>query len=230
MKKIFLSALFIGTAAVAANAQANSVLVYGDLGIHTKKDASDNKTFGFNINPGVGYQFNKNWTVGVAGGFATDRSKPDGATEWTFTNTYNAGAFLRHTMPVGRIFALYSQLEAGYMGETVGITGSGGGSAHANGFYAKLTPAIGVNIIDGFALNFGFGGIEFNTLKFSGASSSTTSFDLTWGTQFNIGVSKNIMCGRHHHRHHGQMMNHGSRLDKEDMDDKDEKEEKESDN
>jgi len=215
MKKFILSALFIGGAAAAANAQANSVLVYGDLGIHTKKDASDNKTLGFNINPGIGYQFNKHWTLGVAGGFATNRTKPDGADDWTYTNRYNAGVFVRHTMPVGRIFALFTQVEAGYMGQTAGVTD--GASVNANGFYARLTPAVGVHVIDGFALNFGFGGIEFNTLKVSGASSATTSFDLTWGTQFNIGVSKNIMCGRHHKRHHGHMMNHGSKLDKQEI-------------
>jgi hypothetical protein len=99
---------------------------------------------------------------------------------------------------------------------TFGVTDANA-STNANGFYAKLTPAVGVNIIDGFALNFGFGGIEFETMKVSGAASSNTSFDLTWGTQFNIGGSKNILCGRHKHHHRGQMMNHLSRLDKKEI-------------
>lgn len=215
MKKIFLSALMIGGAAVAANAQANSVLVFGDLGIHSTKDASDNKTRSFNINPGIGYQFNKNWTLGLAGGFNTARTRPVNAKEWSFSNTYRAGVFVRHTMPVSKIFALFTQLESGYQGRSIGNTGSNT-TTNANGFYAKLTPAVGVNIIDGFALNFGFGGIEYNTLKFSGATKSNSSFDLTWGTQFNIGVSKNISCGhmRKHHRGHGPQINHGSRMDR----------------
>lgn len=228
MKKIFLSTLLIGGAAVAAHAQANSVLVYGDLGIHSSKDAADNKTRGFNINPGIGYQFNRNWTLGLAGGFGTERSRAAGATEWDFANTYNAGVFVRHTMPVGRFFALFTQLEAGYQGMSLGNTGSNS-TANANGFYARLTPAVAVYIIDGFALNFGFGGIQFETMKASGASKSNTNFDLTWGTQFNIGVSKNILCGRHHKGHHrGMMMNHGSKLDKHEIEE-DAKEYKEED-
>ncbi len=162
MKRIFLSALLIGGAATAANAQPNSILIFGDLGVHTTKDNSDNKTRSFNINPGIGYQFNKNWTLGIAGGFETSRYRAVNAKEWNFNNTYNAGVFVRHTMPLGKIFALFSQLEAGYKGQSIGNTGSNT-TTNANGFYAKLTPAVGVNIIDGFALNFGFGGIEYNT-------------------------------------------------------------------
>lgn len=215
MKKLILSALMIGGAAMAAHAQPNSVLVFGDLGIHSTKDANDNKTRSFNINPGIGYQFNRNWTLGLAGGFGTARSRQVNQKEWNFTNTYNAGVFVRHTLPVGKIFAFFSQLEAGYKGMSIGNTGVNT-TTNANGFYAKLTPAVAVYVFDGFALNFGFGGIEYNTMKFSGASKASSAFDLTWGSQFNIGVSKNFSCGhmRKHHRGHGPQINHGSRMDK----------------
>lgn len=228
MKKILLSALMIGAAAMSANAQAGSVLVYGDLGIHSTKDANDNKTRDFSINPGIGYQFNDNWTLGLYGSFGTHRVRLNNQTEWNFNNTYSAGVFARYTMPISKIFVLFNQLGAGYVGGSNGNTGINS-TTNFNGFEATLTPAIGVVIHDGFALNFGFGGIDFKTVKMSGATKSTTSFDLTWGTQFNIGVSKNIMCGRMHKRHRGHhmMMNHGSRVEKDDMDDKEEKEEKE---
>lgn len=220
MKKIFLSALLIGGAAVAANAQANSVLVYGELGIGTTKSATDDKTFNFRFNPGIGYQFNDNWTVGLAGGFNTMRVRANKAKDWSFVNGYNAGVFVRHTMPVGKIFALFSHLEAGYMGTATGTTASNS-TYNSNGFYARLTPAIAVYVVDGLALNFGFGGVEFNSLKFEGATQANTSFDLTWGSQFNIGVSKNIFCGKmKHHRHKGgHKMNHGSRVEREEGDD-----------
>lgn len=218
MKNFILSALLISGVATAAHAQPNSVLVYGDLGVHTTKDAADNKTRSFNINPGIGYQFNKNWTLGIAGGFGTSRYRPVTAKEWDFNNTYNAGVFVRHTMPVGKIFALFTQLEAGYKGMSMGNTGSNT-TTNANGFYAQLTPAVAVYVFDGFALNFGFGGIEYNTMKLSGATKANSSFDLTWGTQFNIGVSKNISCGhmRRHHGGHGPQINHGSRMDKKEL-------------
>ena len=232
MKKIILSALLIGGAAVAANAQANSVLVYGQLGISTTKSANDDKNFNFNFHPGIGYQFNDNWTVGLTGSFGTSRLKQKGMSDWTYSNSYSAGAFLRYTMPVGKIFAFYNQLEAGYMGSSSGNTGGGPGSSNpgTNGFQVGLTPAVQIFIHDGFALNFGFGGINFYTDKVSGASGSTTHFDLTWGSQFDIAVSKNIFCGKHRHHKGHMMMNHGSKLDKNDMDDdKEEKEEKSED-
>ncbi len=223
MKKLILSLFVMGSAAAAANAQANSVLVYGNIGYHSTKDADDTKTRSFNINPGVGYQFDRNWTVGLTGSFGTDRTKlnvPN--SEWHFNNTYSAGVFLRHTMPLGKIFFMYNQLEASYIGSTVVITNTSNSSLTANGFRASLTPAVGINVWDGFALNFSFGGIDYTTLKTSGAPSSQ-AFNFTWGTQVNVGVSRNIFCGahKHHGHHHGMKMNHGSNVDQNDMKDED---------
>jgi len=227
MKKIILSALLIGGAAVAAQAQANSVLVFGDLGINTAKDANDNKSFGFNIHPGVGYQFDDHWTLGVTGSFGTNRSKPKGAKEWGFSNTYTAGVFGRYTMPISKIFAFYSQAEALYQGQSDGSTASGSKSIKSNGFKANVVPAIAIMVHKGFALNFSFGGAEFETMKVSGVKGTSTHFGLTFGNQMNIGVPKNFACGRRHKGHH-MKMNHGSRMEKEEME-QDSKEDKSED-
>lgn len=222
MKKLILSAMLLGGAAMAANAQANSVLVFGQIGYSSNKDANDNKVRTFNINPGVGYQFDNHWTLGVTGSFSTNRAKQNIANaEWNYSNSYGAGAFLRYTMPVGRIFAFYSQLEAGYLGRTYGTTNTQG-SISANGFRASYTPAVAIMIHDGFALNLGFGGISYETMKTSGVSGTNTAFNFTWGSQFDIGVSKNIFCHKGKHKHHGVKMNHGSNVDKEDMKDESE--------
>ena len=221
MKKLILSALIMGSAAAAANAQANSVLVYGNIGYHSNKDASDNKTRSFNINPGVGYQFDQHWTVGVSGSFETNRQRLAGVKDWTYTNTYGAGVFLRNTCYLGKIFFIYNQLDAGYVGSTTGVANSSG-SLTANGFRASFTPAIGVNVWQGFALNFSFGGVDYTTMKTTGISGSDNTFNFTWGTQVNVGVSRNIFCGKYkHHGHHGQKMNHGSNVDQNDMKDED---------
>jgi hypothetical protein len=222
MKKLFLSALIMGTAAVAANAQANSILMYGQIGYHSSKDETGtNKNRAFNINPGIGYQFDNNWTVGVTGSFQTSRNLDNSLpnANWHYTNTYSAGVFLRHTMPIGKVFALYSQLEAGYIGSTQGVSDVPNSSLTSNGFRASFMPAIGVNIVDGFAMNFGFGGIDYTTMKTSGAPGSSSAFNFTWGSQFNIGVSRNLFCGKH--KHHGMKMNHGNDVDKQDMKDDD---------
>ena len=223
MKKLILSVLIMGSAAVAANAQAGSVLVYGNVGYHSSKDEVGNKTRSYNITPGIGYQFDKNWTVGVFGSFGSDRAKTNVTNaEWQFSNNYGAGVFLRHTMPLGKIFSIYSQLEAGYVGSTTGITNTSNSSLTANGFRASFMPYIGVNVWNGFAMNFSFGGVDYTTMKTSGAPNSAQAFNFTWGTQVSVGVSRNIFCGKgHHHGHHGMKMNHGSNVDQQDMKDDD---------
>lgn len=227
MKKLILSALLIGTAATAVNAQsiANSVLVYGDLSYTTTKDAADNKTRVFDFHPGIGYQFNDYVGAGIMGNIGTNRVRLNNQKEWNYTNTYGIGVFVRSTMRLNRIFAMYNQLEAQYIGGATGNTGTNTTSNY-NGFRASLTPAIAVYVHDGLALNFGFGGINYETTKAAGAVKGDHQFNVTWGSQVNIGVSKNLMCGRMHRKHHrgGMMMNHGSRIEKEDMKDKDESE------
>ncbi|RYZ40379.1 MAG: hypothetical protein EOP49_29580, partial [Sphingobacteriales bacterium] len=161
MKKLILSALLIGTAATAVNAQsiANSVLVYGDLSYTSVKDGGDNKTRNFDFNPGLGYQFNDYFGAGLWGNVGTTRQRLATQTEWNYLNTYGIGVFLRSTVRLNKIFAMYNQLEAGYIGGAVGNTGTNT-TSNFNGFRASLTPAIAVYVHDGLALNFGFGGIN----------------------------------------------------------------------
>ncbi len=226
MKKVLLSILFTGFVTAGSYAQPKSVLVYGDLGVSSHKTENDDKTFGFRINPGIGYQFDKYWTVGLTGSFNTDRSRSSRSREWDYYNSYSAGLFVRNTFPVSRIFFVFSQLEGGYIGGAKGNTGTNT-TENTNGFYARLTPAVGIFVGHGFALNFGFGGISYQTSKLSGAAKANSSFDLTWGTQFNIGVSKNLRCGHHKYGprkyRQGRMhMNKGSKVMREDFDNDDE--------
>jgi hypothetical protein len=218
MKKLLLSALLLGSAATMSYAQPNSVLVYGELGIGSSKNNTDDKSFMFNFNPGVGYQFNRNWTLGLAGGFETYRDRASTATDWNFQNFYRAGVFVRHTMPINKIFFYFTHLESGYLGSAQGITSSNT-TTNGNGFYARLTPSVGVMVSHGFALNFGFGGVGYTTYKLVGDTKSHSSFDLTWGTQFNLMVTKNIFCGRKYAKHRrGPVMNHGSKVERDDDD------------
>lgn len=221
MKKIILCAALMGSAAIASHAQANSVLVYGQVGYSSNKNQDDNKTRAFNISPGVGYQLDNHWTLGLSGSFNTNRTKSNAANaDWNYSNSYGAGAFVRYTMPVSKIFALYNQFDAGYLGTT---TNNGGGSNYkTNGFRASITPAVGINIINGFGLNLGFGGISYQSTKISGVPGTAGAFNFTFGSQFDIGISKNIFCGKGKRRHHAEKTNHGSNVDKEDMKDESE--------
>lgn len=207
MKKLILSALLIGTATFAANAQANSILLYGNAGYHSTKDYNGDKTRSYNFSPGIGYQFDNHWTAGVYGSFGSDRTLTTSILpsneNWQFNNSYGAGAFLRYTVGLGKIFAVFNQLNLGYAGATYGTTG-GSASTSVNGFQGSFTPNIGINVHKGFALNFNFGGLDYTHLGGHGLSSQT--FNVTFGTQVNVGISKNIFCGN---RHHGVKKNHG---------------------
>ncbi len=201
MKKLILALLATG-AIVSANAQSGSILLYGNAGVTSITDASKNNNFNWNVNPGIGYQFNNNWTVGLNFGFGETSRKDSGSTIRTTVNNYNVGPFVRysHSIAGSNIFSFYAQLDLGYMG-TYTTSGSLPSYNKATGFGAGLTPAISANVCHGFALNFGFGGIGFNSMKADGASNSTSTFNFTLGQQVNIGVSKNF-GGHKMHGHH----------------------------
>lgn len=183
MKKLVLSAVLLAGFAVASQAQKGSVLLYGNAGISSTKEADDDKRTSFNVNPGIGYQFTDNWTAGVNLGYGQSKYNPSGLGATSTTKNYNAGVFARYTKPLGTIFSLFGQANAGY-------EGSDFGSGKTNGFGAEVFPAVALNVHNGFALNFSFGGISYGSTKVKGASESTNSFDLNFGQQANFGISK----------------------------------------
>jgi hypothetical protein len=80
MKKFLFLALTISVIG-SANAQTNSILVYGDGGYSSSGQ--------YSVSTGIGYQFNKNWTAG--GTFGVARLSPGGAPS-LFT-THSVGGF-----------------------------------------------------------------------------------------------------------------------------------------
>ena len=55
MKKLILALIAAGSMATA-NAQSNSILLYGDLGLQTVRMQNLDKTTNWNASPGIGYQ------------------------------------------------------------------------------------------------------------------------------------------------------------------------------
>ncbi|MBO9619815.1 MAG: outer membrane beta-barrel protein [Niabella sp.] len=202
MKKIVLS-LFSLAVIAGANAQSGTVLVGGNVGVHTKNyvgtgnTTADGKTTQFEIAPTVGYQFNDNWTLGVTGGVGLSKTEPKGSNTVSKTSDFNVGPFVRYTAPVSDIFAIYGQLQGGYQGYTDKTETTVGGAtttvkSTGNGGYARLFPAVFINVKNNFGLNVDFGGVEFNSLKAKGANKAANTFDFTFGRTFNIGISKNF--------------------------------------
>lgn len=200
MKKLILSLLACGSIA-AANAQAGSTLLYGNVGISNTSNADNSKAMSWNVSPGVGYQFDNHWTAGIYVDYRNVRTN-DGTTgaKWMGTNNYELGLFARYTHNLNRIFSLYGQLNAGFTHGNETLDGSTVTNTRSNGFAIGFTPVIAANIHNGLALNFGIGGIGYTTSTMEHSSNSTNTFNFTFGHMMNIGISKNF--GGHNHRIH----------------------------
>ncbi|MCD6065131.1 MAG: hypothetical protein K0R82_3042 [Flavipsychrobacter sp.] len=216
MKKLLLALLSVASI-TAANAQKNSILVFGTAAVeHRDQDAGANRDIelrSYHFMPGVGYQFHENMTAGLEGGFryaaqefefdvipGQRRSLLDDQFEW------NLGAFYRYTHYFNQTFAVWGQFGLGYLngdattdildtvGSTINIATLGD---DYDGFRAYLTPAFAINVHNGWGLNFGFGGLEYRNISFDNGDtfgSSESSINFTLGQQINIGISKNINC------------------------------------
>lgn len=189
MKKIILASLFFTVLAVSVNAQKGSVLVYGNVGISSSKsEPTGSKTMNFSLMPGIGYQFNDNWTVGVAGGVMSSKTE-FGTTENKQTNIA-VGPFIRYTKTLSPTFFFFSQLDAQYASRTFKSTP--GTETKYTGFDLGVTPAIGAKVYKGLALNFSIGSVRYSSEKLKGSSNKTSGFNFAFGNQANFGVSVNL--------------------------------------
>lgn len=191
MKKTFLSLLLLAGISTASIAQEGSVLVYGNAGFSSNKSASDSKSSSYTLNPGVGYQFSENWTAGLAFGVNGSRSEIGTSGNFNKTTGFEVGPFVRYTHKISDLFSLFGQANANYTtSEFKPFTGTG---STVNGFNLGIIPAVQLNVKNGFALNFGFGGIEFESQKFDApGAEASNSFNFTFGQQVNFGISKNF--------------------------------------
>ena len=174
MKKLLLVvALFVAT---ISNAQKGSLLLGGNVGFDSEK-IGESKSTNFEFNPKVGYQFTDKWTLGVEGSIASVH--PAGFDKY---ENYKIGAFTRYSVPLSETFAVYGDLGAGY--QSASING-------AKGMYAKLTPALFINMKNGFGLNFSIGGINYDNIDGKNdPRQERLGFD--FGKTLNIGISKNF--------------------------------------
>lgn len=184
MKKLLLAAFVMAGIGFSAKAQQGSVLLYGNLGLQTTK-TGDAKSTTFNFNPGVGYQLDKHWTVGVELGVGAEKYA---------TPSYQAGAFGRYTWPLNNTFAIYSQLGLGYLhGGEADLNSFTTPAVTANAFYARITgPTVFINVKNNFGVNLGFGSIDFVSGKPKGADKATNSFGINFGNAISVGISKNF--------------------------------------
>ena len=160
------------------------------------------KTTEWHASPGVGYQFNHNWTLGIKIMWVQSATKDSSGVKNT-DNMYSVGPFARysHYIRKSETFYYYTQLDFDYQGGYHTNQGNPATNKH-NGIYAGLYPALGINVGRGLGLNFSIGGLSYSTDKVSNATYSTNTFSFTFGNQVNVGISKNFNCGHKMHNHH----------------------------
>jgi hypothetical protein len=183
MKKMMVSAALLLATCTGAFAQKGSILLYGNI------EGSRNSTNGtlnnssFNFNPGIGYQFDDNFTAGLNLNYET--MDPNSTT----TNSmFTAGPFVRYSKMVTPLFSAFGQLDANFGTGTnkVGTTSADYGVTNIG-----FTPAISMHIKKGLCLNFNVGGINLNSTKPQGGVSSS-DFGYNFGRSIVIGLSKNF--------------------------------------
>ncbi|MGA0555022.1 outer membrane beta-barrel protein [Larkinella sp. VNQ87] len=183
MRKVTMSLMLSVLTIAGVYAQKNTVLVYGSVGANSQKYADGSKANQFHFSPAAGYQFDDHWTAGLT--LTTERGKTEIDLGELKTSAFAVGPFIRYAVPLSDIFAVYGQFNADVLSSKVG-------DAKSNGFRGTFFPAIGVNMKNGFALNFNFGNLSFSSLKAKGASESATNFDISFGSGAGFGISKNF--------------------------------------
>jgi len=207
MKKLLFTLLTVSSL-VTAYAQPHSLLVYvdGTLGMNkTSIAGTDSSTTQWHVLPGIGYQFNKHWTLGVQGGFGGTSAKHFGGSEVDNLYEWNAGLFGRYTKSIGNVFFFYMQLDASYINgqNNADLNGENVTLYNYNGFGATFTPAFGVHVTKCISMNFGFGGVGYRTTTTDESPAvKNDQLLVTFGQQFNLGLSANLHQGHHGGHHH----------------------------
>jgi hypothetical protein len=201
-KSILILSCFALT--VAAYAQKNSVLVMGNINLSSSKDeptpvSSARRTY-TSFTPGVGYQFTDRWTVGVLGEITLTGQKttaPNTKTTKGQIRQYGGGLFARYNIPITDLLFLVTQADAAYTTSSGFVDGVKLPGSGTNFLSVEFTPSIGMNIKKGYALNLGFGNINFQHGKMISGGGTNSAVNFNLGRSFTFGITKNFMCNKH---------------------------------
>lgn len=217
------AALVFGT---AANAQKGGILIGGNFGINSDKNTEDidgdeetTSVSTITFSPTIGYNISDKFMAGLYFDFTSQKTtyeetgEPDMESK---SGNFGVGPFLRLTKSMGDVFSLYGQanfgINIGHSEEDdYGIIGydTNGDPIYGNtkakttsfGLGLNIFPAIGVNCGSGWALNFSFGGLGFNSTvsepddSEADISNTDSNFHFGLNPQLNVGVSKTFGGG-----------------------------------
>ncbi|AYN05275.1 MULTISPECIES: outer membrane beta-barrel protein [unclassified Flavobacterium] len=173
MKKLLLCVALVVSA--MATAQKGTILVGGNVEYSSDK-IGDVKNESFDFSPTFGYQFSENWTAGVnatVGSIHKEGSKSD---------NQKIGGFVRYSRPLSETFAIFADIGSGYQQNSIN---------DAKGMYAYITPALFINMKQGFGLNFSIGGFNYDNIDGKN-DPRREKIGFNFGKTLNIGISKNF--------------------------------------
>lgn len=192
MKKILLLAALVLFS--FANAQKGSYLVSGNVFYNAQKNSNNGQTdyqyIGFN--PKTGYQFTDSFTLGIETSFNQNKWTTDVNNYESNSKSFSIGSFLRYSKPLNDSFSLFADLGVGYQNTKQYFSDSINPETKtkANGFYANLQPLIHLKIKNNFGINFGLGGISYNTLNYKESDNKVSSFTISFGQAYTLGIQK----------------------------------------
>lgn len=192
MKKIlFLLAI---AATSMANAQKGTYLVSGYFNYQTENNTNAGTTdYGyFGFSPKVGYQFSENWSLGVETGVNSQKWENDNSYE-NKRNNLAVGGFVRYSKPLNDSFSFFTDFGLGYLHRKETLQSElNSSNTKSTGFYATLQPMIFLKVKSNFGINFGLGGIYFNSLENKDSNNTQNTFNINFGQAFTLGIQKNF--------------------------------------
>ncbi len=191
MKKtiLFILALIFCTQSFAQS-QAQ-ILIYGNLNGSFEKTEWGQKNYWLNINPGAGYHISDRIAVGIQGKYGTNGSQDTGIIVLKSSQSnWSVGPFVRYTRPLGEVFFIFGQLDLGYGMQGMGkVNGVKIPNMETMELSANFYPSVGLNIHEGLALNFAFGGLNYKYRKTESVPSGSHQANLNFGSAIQIGFS-----------------------------------------
>jgi len=232
MKKAILTLAAIASVA-AANAQhMGEVFVYGGVGFNYNKPSNSTTIGGVTttdetkyqsgfLTPGIGYQLDHHWGVGVQLNATLDKTDVTGGDK-SKTTTFLVGPFVRYTQHLGEHFFVYGQFTASYVhGKQKDEPAAGGSDEETyNGFDFTVMPGIGINLSHCWSVTGAFGSLGYQHYKYTdpdglpagvSVDRKNDAFGVSFGQQFTLGVQWQF--GGHMHKGHHEMMDDTRRMD-----------------
>lgn len=196
MKKLLFLALALPAAGAVHAQEPNSILVYGSGYFSGFSEHG--------VHGGLGYQFNKNWTVG---GLFSETYRDDRYSSGpSLYRSYSVGAFARYSSYFGdsKRFFWYGQASIGRYSNSIGRNSfdpTFPSEERRTGFDARLLGGVGVNVWRGFAVNVEPASVSLSTSqsRYLGGWSGPTerAATLEFGMNPRIIFSKNFKIGGH---------------------------------